>query len=159
MVQAALDLLWSVFAGWETLWRWLFWVALLGGLTLLYLRLFRRETFNATLRPIQIIGGSTVSKVGDLTRVPKRELVSVVQVGLQNRTLKIAPELSEAATLSRELQNFQVKITDAANDTYGAWREGTHDDLVLAIALAVWNANIAPFKVTERVRQIFKMIS
>lgn len=121
--------------------------------------LFRRETFNATLRPIQIIGGSTVTKEGDLTRVPKRELVSVVQVGLQNRTLKIAPELSEAATLSRELQNFQVKITDAANDTYGAWREGTHDDLVLAIALAVWNANIAPFKVTERVRQIFKMIS
>lgn len=49
MVQTALDLLRSVFAGWETLWRWLFWVVLLGGLTLLSLRLFRREAFDALL--------------------------------------------------------------------------------------------------------------
>ena len=34
-----------------------------------------------------------------------------------------------------------MKIIDNANDTYGAWREGTHDDLVLAVALAVWKAN------------------
>ena len=26
----------------------------------------------------------------------------------------------------------------AAHDIYGAWREGQHDDLVLATALAVW---------------------
>jgi len=52
--------------------------------------------------------------------------------------LKIASQLPEADTLTRKLQNFQVKITGAANDTYGAWREGTHDDLVLAAALALW---------------------
>jgi hypothetical protein len=57
---------------------------------------------------------------------------------LQNRKLKIAESLDLPETLSRELQNFTVKITDAANDVYGAWREGTHDDLVLAVALAVW---------------------
>jgi hypothetical protein len=76
-----------------------------------------------------------------MTRVPKRDLVSVIQVGLQNKILKIASQLPDAETLIRELQNFTVKITDAANDTYGAWREGTHDDLVLAVALAVWKAN------------------
>jgi hypothetical protein len=59
---------------------------------------------------------------------------------LQGKRLKIAPELTEAATLTRELQSFQVKITDAANDTYGAWREGAHDDLVLASALSCWGA-------------------
>jgi hypothetical protein len=75
-----------------------------------------------------------------MTRVPKRDLVSGVQVALQSRTLKIASELSEAETLARELQNFTVKITDSANDVYGAWRVGTHDDLVLAVALAVWKA-------------------
>ena len=32
-----------------------------------------------------------------------------------------------------ELLNFEVKITAAANDTCSAWREGTHDDLVLAL--------------------------
>ncbi|MEJ7861626.1 MAG: hypothetical protein WKF90_08310 [Pyrinomonadaceae bacterium] len=34
-----------------------------------------------------------------------------------------------------------MKINDSAHDTYGAWREGTHDDLVLAAALALWCAN------------------
>ncbi len=27
---------------------------------------------------------------------------------------------------------------EQAHDSYGAWREGTHDDLVLAVALALW---------------------
>lgn len=49
MVQTALDSLWSIFTQWHTLWKWLFWLTLLGGLTLLYLRLFRRETFAALL--------------------------------------------------------------------------------------------------------------
>ena len=103
--------------------------------------LFKRERINAKLVPIQIVGGANVSNENGMTRVPKRDLVSVVQVGLQNRKLKIAESLQLAETLSRELQNFTVKITDAANDVYGAWREGTHDDLVLAVALAVWKAN------------------
>jgi hypothetical protein len=46
--------------------------------------------------------------------------------------------LPEAVTLTRELESFQVKITESAHDTYGAWREGAHDDLVLAVALALW---------------------
>lgn len=102
--------------------------------------LFKRERMNARLEPIQITGGSEVTKENGTNRVPKRDLVSTVQVYLQNQRLKIASELPEAETLIRELQNFQVKINDNAHDTYGAWREGTHDDLVLAAALALWSA-------------------
>jgi len=102
--------------------------------------LFKRERMKATLKPIQIIGGANVSSEFGMTRVPKRDLVSTVQVYLQNGRLKIAEQLPEAETLTRELQNFSVKITDAANDIYGAWREGTHDDLVLAASLALWAA-------------------
>ncbi len=102
--------------------------------------LFKRERMQATLKPIQIIGGANVSSEFGMTRVPKRDLVSTVQVYLQNGRLKIAEQLPEAETLTRELQNFSVKITDAANDIYGAWREGTHDDLVLAASLALWAA-------------------
>jgi hypothetical protein len=29
-----------------------------------------------------------------------------------------------------------VKIPSAANETFGAWRDGDHDDPVLAVALA-----------------------
>ncbi len=103
--------------------------------------LFKREQIKAQLKPIQIVGGANVSEEFGMTRVPKRDLVSCVQVGLQNRTLKIAAQLELAEVLSRELSNFTVKITDSANDVYGAWREGTHDDLVLAVALALWTAS------------------
>ncbi len=76
--------------------------------------------------------------------VPKKELVSTLQVLLQARRLRVAPALPEAQTLVRELLNFQVKITPAANETFGAWREGQHDDLVLAMAIAAWQAERCP---------------
>jgi hypothetical protein len=102
--------------------------------------LFKAERMNGQLEPIQITGGSEVTNENGVTRVPKRDLVSSAQVALQNDRLQIAAVLPEAQTLIRELQNFQVKITDNAHDTYGAWREGTKDDLVLAVALALWIA-------------------
>lgn len=39
-----------------------------------------------------------------------------------------------------------MKVTTAANDVYGAWREGTHDDLVLAASLALWAGKGIPDK-------------
>ncbi len=72
--------------------------------------------------------------------VPKRDLVSTVDILLQSRRLTVVESLAEAETLTRELQGFQYKLTAAGHDTYGApdWREGSHDDLVLAVALACW---------------------
>jgi hypothetical protein len=102
--------------------------------------LFKRERIDARLVPILITGGNEVSRNGDTYRVPKRDLAGVVKIGLQNKTFRIAPTLPDAETLTRELQNFQVKVNDLAHDSYGAWREGTHDDLVLAVALALWTA-------------------
>lgn len=90
--------------------------------------------------PITITAGQTPSEVEGYWHVPKRDLVSTMQVLLQSDRMKVANQLPEASTLTRELLNFQTKITVAANDTYGAWREGTHDDLVLAVALASWAA-------------------
>lgn len=93
------------------------------------------------LRPIgvTITGGDAVTHDGDEWRVPKRILVSVLQVLLQGGRLKVAESLPEAATLVREFLAFQVKIDlRTAHDSYGAWREGAHDDLVLAVALGGW---------------------
>jgi len=101
--------------------------------------LFRQaDLAGSQLYPVHITGGSTINHDRGVEYVPKRDLVSVVQVALQTEKLKIASALPEARTLVRELQDFQVKITEAANDTYGAWREGTHDDLVLAVALGLY---------------------
>ena len=35
---------------------------------------------------------------------------------------------------------MQVKVTGEGREQYGAWRAGTHDDLVFAVALACWGA-------------------
>jgi hypothetical protein len=86
-----------------------------------------------------ITGGDTVSREDMQYRIPKRDLVSTVQVLLQNTQLKIAEGLPETQTLIKELQNFRVKIDpQTAPDSYSAWRENMHDDLVLATALACW---------------------
>jgi hypothetical protein len=88
--------------------------------------------------PVTITGGNEVTETDDGYHVPKRDLVSVLQVTLQTGRLQFAKGLPAVAQLVQELLEFQVKITASANDTYGAWREGTHDDLVLSLALALW---------------------
>lgn len=90
---------------------------------------------------VTIIGGDKEANEGHEWRVPKRDLVSAVKVTLQTDRLKIADKLPEKHIIIQELGAFQVKITDSANDIYAA-REGVHDDLVLAVALAVWWAHI-----------------
>ena len=95
--------------------------------------------------PVTITGGHAVTMSEDRSfHVPKKELVTCLQVVLQSRRLRIARTLHEAAVLVRELQQFQVKITQAAHETFGVWREGQHDDLVLAVALACWWAERNP---------------
>jgi hypothetical protein len=98
----------------------------------------------AGLSPIgvTITAGDKVERDGRVWRVPKRDLVSTLTVAFQTQRLKVAAELPAAKTFTDELENFKVKIDPkTAHDSYGAWREGAHDDLVLAVALACWTAN------------------
>ena len=89
--------------------------------------------------PVLITGGDIEHHEHGYWRVPKRNLVSSVQVALQSGQLKIAEDLELAETLRKELLNFRVKVNiSTAHDSYEAWREGDHDDLVLAVALACW---------------------
>lgn len=97
----------------------------------------------AHLRPIAVtITGGNQSHRDRVTgewSVPKRDLVSAVQSTLQTDRLLIADGLTHAETLIRELLNFKVTINvRTAHDSYGAWREGIHDDLVLSVAMAAW---------------------
>jgi len=96
-----------------------------------------------TLRPerVTITGGDTATSSGSSHRVPKRDLATVVAVMLESQRLKVAEGLPLTETLVKELENFKVKITATGHDRYGAgddWRVGNHDDLVLAVALAIW---------------------
>ncbi len=101
--------------------------------------MFKRERLLAELRPVIITGGDQANWSRGIVRLPKRHLVAVIQVALQSDKLKIAKSLPEATTLAQELRDFRVTLTEAANDTYGG-RQGSNDDLVLAVALALWAA-------------------
>jgi len=91
----------------------------------------------AHVRPILITGGHQVTEEVGAYHVPKKELVSTLQVLLQARRLRVAP-LPERELLVKELLNFKVKITVSANEIYESWRERDHDDLVLSVAMAAW---------------------
>jgi hypothetical protein len=104
----------------------------------------------AVLCPILITSGHQVSFDGRRYHVPKKELVSVTQVLLQSQRLKIGPA-PERETLVKELLSFSVKITTAGNETFEAWRERDHDDLVLAVAMAAWLGEACPAPYTGSV--------
>jgi hypothetical protein len=90
---------------------------------------------------ITLHGGSAVSRDPQRPgfRVPKRDLITVAQVLLQNGRLKVAAALLDAKVLRKELLNFKVKIDPrTAHDSYSHWRESDHDDLVLAVSQGVW---------------------
>lgn len=101
----------------------------------------------AGLAPVAVTihGGDRVTREGRDVRVPKRDLAAAVAVALQTGRLKIAPALPLAETLRHELEHFKVALSAAGHDRYGAgadalsWREQPHDDLVLAVALALWH--------------------
>jgi len=105
----------------------------------------------ADLKPVAvtITGGDAVTQDGLEYRVPKRDLVSAVEVLLQSDRLKIARGLPEAQTLTSELLAFKVSISLKGHDSYGndvgPWRENPHDDMVLAVAMACWyGENVKP---------------
>jgi hypothetical protein len=74
--------------------------------------------------------------------VPKKDLVGAVQAALQTRRLEIAQSLELAQPLATELGHFRVKVTLKRNEVFESWRERDHDDLVLALAMAVWYGTI-----------------
>ena len=115
--------------------------------------LLREADLDARIIPITITGGDSVTYEprGREYRVPKRDLVGVLQVLVQQepRRLKIAEGLPLGATLAAEMLNFKAKISARGHDSYeagpagGDWREGAHDDLVLAATLPCWYAEKA----------------
>jgi hypothetical protein len=59
-----------------------------------------------------------------------------LQALLQTSRLKL-PQTREAEALAKELQDYEIKVDENANDKYGAFRVGAHDDLVTALGLCV----------------------
>jgi hypothetical protein len=95
--------------------------------------------------PILMTAGQTthwVEWVGQ--SVPKKELVSALQLALQTRRLKVAPQLPDASLLETELSAFRLRRVSISEVNAPEWRVGRYDDLVFAVALACWHADRHP---------------
>ena len=102
--------------------------------------LLRKAGLGATIMPAIITGGAAESLNNGYYSVPKRDLITGLQVLLQRGGLQIAAGLKHAPDLVAELAGMRVKVGSEGREEFGAWREGTHDDLVFAVALAWWAA-------------------
>jgi hypothetical protein len=79
--------------------------------------------------------GSSRGPVIEL-RMGKAYMVSRLQALLQGRRLEFAHDLPGAAAVRKEISDYEIRASDAGNDTFGAFSHGTHDDVVAAVGLA-----------------------
>lgn len=73
--------------------------------------------------------------------VAKKDLLARAKMLFDTGRLRIARGIPFEEALLEELVSFQYDTTPAGNQVFGAWREGQHDDLVLALCLALWDAH------------------
>lgn len=93
---------------------------------------------NKNVIEITITAGHTPSRVIGGYHVPKRDLVFALLAIYQSQRIKVAEALPLAEPLKGELTNLKLKINASGHDSYSAWRESEHDDLVLCLALSAW---------------------
>jgi hypothetical protein len=99
--------------------------------------LLRQAQPPAFLNAVLVTTGHQTGYEGGRWHVPRAELAATLQALLQSRQLQVAA-ISERELLVQELLAFRVRVTTAAAETFEAWTERPHDDLVLAVALAAW---------------------
>lgn len=88
--------------------------------------------------PITITAGFTHNQNEDGWRVPKKDLVGAVQAVLGTRRLRWDSSRPFVGVLRKELDNFRIKQSQKTGHEAFSHREGEHDDLVLALACAIW---------------------
>ena len=63
-------------------------------------------------------------------------MISRLQALLSRGRLHL-PKTAEAEALRRELAVYELRVDAQARETFGAFKTGTHDDLVTALGLAI----------------------
>jgi hypothetical protein len=107
--------------------------------------LVAERRIQASLLPVYFTHGDRRSQDTEKVTLGKAYLVSRLQALLQSRRVRW-PDGAETRTLAQELKEYEIKVSEDANDRYGAFRVGTHDDLVTALGLAVQTDQPKPLK-------------
>lgn len=96
----------------------------------------KTEVRRCRVRPVYFTHGDRLTEEGNAIRLGKGYLVARLKILLERGELHL-PRKPEAEALARDLREFQVEVAEDANERYGAFRVGRHDDLVTALGLAV----------------------
>jgi hypothetical protein len=95
------------------------------------------------LKPIRVTitaGGDAGTMTGNgRYSVSKSFLVSNLDAKMHTGELRFAKELREAPAMEADLKDFRRHVSEAGRYSFEA-RSGAHDDLVLAVAIALWRA-------------------
>lgn len=100
--------------------------------------LILRDIPGIRLSAVFLTGGEAKEEVNVLARevnLPKAYLVSRLQVLLSCGRVHL-PNNPAARVMKEELMNYQIKVNENASAQFGAFKVGTHDDLVTALGLA-----------------------
>ncbi len=108
------------------------------GLGMAVVDMFRAARPGRPMIAVWITRGQAERFDGKLLRVPNLELMARLQNLLETRRLRIARGMREAGTLVRELVSMRGVSGASGRIRVGAEGAGEHDDLALAVALAVW---------------------
>jgi len=78
----------------------------------------------------------------DQVTMGKLWLVSRLKGLFQTGRIRLPPNHAEAQAMMQELSDYEVRVDERANDRYGAFKVGAHDDLVTSLGLAVQDEGI-----------------
>ena len=85
---------------------------------------------------VTITAGRATTFSDGIWHVPKRDLLRPLVTSLEGDRLRIASRIPDAAALQRELRAFQRTLGGGGHVKFEG--KGEHDDLVIAVALALW---------------------
>lgn len=86
--------------------------------------------------PVQFVHGTKRRIRNGSVGLGKSYFVSRLQSLVQAQRIHL-PSSHEAQALAHELLSYEIRISEAGRDRYGAFKSGTHDDLVTALGLTV----------------------
>lgn len=95
---------------------------------------------NADIRKCYLTGGIDPKEDGIQIKLPKTQLVSTLIALFDDGRVKLPKSSKEIEAMVEELLNYKIHVSEEGHDQYGAFKIGTHDDLVTALGLACWYA-------------------
>ena len=86
--------------------------------------LLREARPPARMLPVIVTGAGQQTYSDGFYHVPKRDLISGLQVRFQQGRLRLANRLLYAAELLEELRSMETRVTRSGHEQFGAWADG-----------------------------------